>query len=63
VSGTAGAVLSWTGYPDGIRAMPLGRLLYIDDVWGSGWGRTDEELAEVVREACEEQLRIGPVTS
>ena len=59
----ASSVLSWTGYPNSIRALPLGRLLYIDDEWGSNWGRTYEELAEVVREACGEQLRIGPVAS
>jgi hypothetical protein len=61
VSNTASAVLLWTGYPDGIRAMPLGRLLYIDAEWGTSRGRAHKKLAEVVREACEEQLRIGPV--
>ena len=61
VSNTASAVLLWTGYPDGIRAMPLGRLLYIDAEWGHQPGRAHKKLAEVVREPCEEQLRIGPV--
>jgi hypothetical protein len=44
-------------------ALPLRRLLYIDDEWGTSWDRTYKKLAKVVRESCEEQLRIGPVAS
>lgn len=72
VSGLAGAqwigqkveeVLIRSGYPESIIAMPLGRLYYIADEWSAGWGRTDEQLAEIVREACEEQLRNGSVAT
>lgn len=62
VSYTACSVLSWTGYPDSIRALPLAELLYIDDEW-DGWGRTHKELTEVVREACERQLRHDQAAS
>ena len=58
VLGTVGAMLSWSGYPQNIIDLPLGRLLYIDDEWDASWGRTREELTEVIREACEEQLLI-----
>lgn len=43
--------------------LPLGRLYYIADEWGAGWGRTDQELAVIVREACDEQLRNGSVVA
>jgi hypothetical protein len=45
----------------GIVDLPLGRLYCLD--WeldcerGARWGRSIEELAAVIREACEEQLR------
>jgi hypothetical protein len=42
-------------------AMPLGRLFDITDEWGAGWGRSEERLAAVVRDACERQLRDGSV--
>jgi hypothetical protein len=48
-----------TGYPQSIIALPLGRLYYIADEWDAGWGRTNGELAQVVRGACEDQLRHG----
>jgi hypothetical protein len=48
-----------TGYPQPIIALPLGRLYYIADEWDAGWGRTNEELARVVRDACEDQLSHG----
>jgi hypothetical protein len=59
---TVGAVLAWSGYPETIIGMPLGHLLYIDDEWDGGWGRTRQELVNAIRQLCEEQLRIGPAT-
>jgi hypothetical protein len=53
---TVGAVLAWCGYPESIMDLPLGHLLPIEDEWDENWGRTREELAEVVRDACKEQL-------
>jgi hypothetical protein len=37
--------------------LPLGRLFVLDDEWGAGWGRTDDQLRAVVRQACAEQLK------
>lgn len=56
-------VLIRSGYPEGIIALPLGRLCFIADEWDAGWGRTSEELARIVRDACEEQLRKGTMTT
>jgi hypothetical protein len=42
-----------------VMGLPLGGLFGVDDEWGAGWGRSNDELAQVVREACEEQLRSG----
>jgi hypothetical protein len=39
-----------------VMDLPLGGLFGVDDEWDAGWGRSNEELAQVVREACEEQL-------
>ena len=47
------------GYSESVIDLPLGGLFGVDDEWGAGWGRSIEELAEVVREACKEQLRAG----
>jgi hypothetical protein len=56
-------VLVKSGYAQEVIDLPLGRLYYIADEWGAGWGRTDQELAAIVREACEEQLRNGSVAA
>jgi hypothetical protein len=39
-----------------VMDLPLGGLYPVDDEW-DGWGRPAKELAAVVREACQEQLR------
>ena len=36
---------------------PLGQLAFLSDEWGAGWGRSEQELVEVVRSACRNQLR------
>jgi hypothetical protein len=46
----------------GMVDLPLGKLYCLDWEWldceqGAVWGRSIEELAAVIREACEEQLR------
>jgi hypothetical protein len=43
-----------------ITSLPLGQIHTLDDEWGAGWGRTSEELTEVVREACRAQLGLRP---
>ena len=42
-----------------ITDLPLGRLFGLDDEWGAGWGRTEQQLRTHVRRACEEQLRAA----
>jgi hypothetical protein len=39
-----------------IISLPLGRLYALDDEWGAGWGRTDDQLKAIVRQACAQQL-------
>ncbi len=43
-------------FHDSITSLPLGQLFALDDEWGAGWGRTDEQLRAVVRQACIAQL-------
>jgi hypothetical protein len=50
-------------FSDSVMALPLGRLYGLDDEWKGGWGRSTEQLAQTVREACEEQLRDGSVAT
>jgi hypothetical protein len=39
-------------------APPLGALYGFDDEWGAGWGRTEDELTALLREACIEQSTV-----
>jgi hypothetical protein len=39
-----------------IISLPLGGLYALDDEWGAGWGRTDDQLKVIVRQACAQQL-------
>jgi hypothetical protein len=55
-------VLIGSGYAEEIIAMPLGRLYYIADEWNAGWGRSNEELARIVADASEDQLRRASAT-
>jgi hypothetical protein len=52
-------IVTRSAYEESVMDLPLGGLYGVDDEWGAGWGRSDEELTQVVREACEEQLRAG----
>jgi hypothetical protein len=48
-----------------VISLPLGQLHTLEDEWGAHWGRTDEELRAVVRQACVQQLdaaRLNPVS-
>lgn len=44
-----------------ITNLPLGQLFALDDEWGPGWGRTDEQLRAAVRQACAQQLQTARV--
>lgn len=49
-----GQIVARSGYSVSVIDLPLGGLFGVDD-----WGRTTEEMAEVVRDASAEQLRAG----
>ena len=38
---------------------PLGSLFGLDDEVSGGWGRSDADIAAVVREACDRQLQLA----
>jgi hypothetical protein len=44
-----------TGYASESFEQPLGQLYGIDDEAGEPWSRTDDELAQIVRQACLDQ--------
>jgi hypothetical protein len=45
-------------YSEDATAPPLGELLGMDDEWGAGWGRTDQELTTEVQRACRRQVEL-----
>jgi hypothetical protein len=45
-----------SGYADEILRQPLGAEYGIDDEWLGGWGRTDSQLRDAVRVACQQQV-------
>ena len=45
-----------TAHADGVLDLPLGGIAGLDDEWGTGWGRTEEELKAEIRKACAAQL-------
>jgi hypothetical protein len=49
-------IITRSGYADSVLDLPLGGLYGLDDEWGAGWGRTEQELKAQVREACAAQL-------
>ncbi len=44
-----------SNYRNEFLEAPLGAVYGIEDEWSGGWGRSKEELASVVRSACQEQ--------
>lgn len=43
-------------YANSVLSLPLGQIFGLDDEWGAGWGRTEQELRAEVRKACAAQL-------
>jgi hypothetical protein len=43
-------------FQSSITNLPLGALYLLEDEWGAGWGRTEAQLCDAVREACLAQL-------
>jgi hypothetical protein len=48
-----------SGDDPGVRALPLGRLSDITERWGDDWDQAGDQLAQVARDACKEQLHNG----
>lgn len=44
-------------FPDWIVSLPLGQLSCLDDEWDADWGRSEEQLREIVNKSCIDQLR------
>jgi len=45
-----------SGYATAVTSLPLGQIFSLDDEWGAGWGRTEQELRAAIRTACAAQL-------
>jgi hypothetical protein len=45
-----------SGYSARVMDLPLGKLYGVEEEWSERWGRSHNDLAPVIREACEEQL-------
>jgi hypothetical protein len=48
-----------SGYSDSVISLPLGKTFGLDDEWGAGWGRTDQELKAEIGKACAAELATG----
>ena len=46
-------------HDNSIMSLPLGKLYGLDDEWDAGWGRTNDQLRAVVRQACLDQLKAA----
>jgi hypothetical protein len=51
-------IITNTGCPSEIIALPLGQLCGLTNEWGAGWGRTRDALTATVRIACSNQLAL-----
>ncbi|ONM49830.1 hypothetical protein [Nocardia donostiensis] len=49
-------IVARSGYADSVVALPLGQIFDIEDEWGAGWGRTEQQLAHEIQNACRAQL-------
>jgi hypothetical protein len=51
--------LDRTGYARSAIGLPLGQLYELADEWRAGWGRSDQQLAAEVQDACAAQLAMS----
>ncbi len=49
-------IVARSGYADSVIAHPLGQIFDLEDEWGAGWGRTEQQLAYEIQNACRAQL-------
>ncbi len=52
-------IVAQSGYADSIIALPLGQIFDLEDEWGAGWGRPEQQLAYEIQNACRAQLAIS----
>jgi hypothetical protein len=52
-------IVARSGYAAAVTSLPLGRVFSLDDEWGAGWGRTEQELGAEIRRACAAQLAVS----
>ncbi|MGW5572252.1 hypothetical protein ACWEVD_13690 [Nocardia thailandica] len=55
-------IVAHRDYADTIITLPLCRILHLADEWGSPWGRPAPQLAEEIRNACQDQLATSYTT-
>lgn len=53
-------VLTLTQYTPEIIELPLGQLIDVSDAWDADWGPSIDELIDLVRRQCSEQLTERP---
>lgn len=56
-------IVDRSGYADSVTALPLGQIFHLQDEWGAGWGRTEQQLTYEIQRACRAQLAPGDQTS
>ncbi|MEU2101776.1 hypothetical protein [Nocardia sp. NPDC019255] len=56
VLGKVYEIVARSGYADSVLALPLGRIFDLEDEWGAGWGRSEQQLAYEIQNACRTQL-------
>jgi hypothetical protein len=49
-------IIARSGYADTVLSLPLSRIFGLEDEWGSGWGRSEQQLKAEIAGACAEQL-------
>lgn len=52
-------IVARSNYADSVIALPLSHIFGLDDEWGTGWGRTEQQLALEIRHACATQLAMS----
>lgn len=49
-------IVARSDYADSVIALPLGRIVHLEDEWVGGWGRTEQQLERAIQNACRTQL-------
>ncbi|WP_280261779.1 hypothetical protein [Nocardia abscessus] len=52
-------IVARSGYADSVIALPLGQIFDLEEEWGACWGRTEQQLAYEIQNACRAQLAMS----